>query len=682
MRKARVNYTGDRGLETSGKAVVDFSQMNSWVKMGTLTLGVLYPSFVLFVFLPEVLDFGCLEGMVILFVCLWESVLFLFNLWMVCMGDPGVVLPEHQEVNGEYCVDSLRYSPRYCEACRLWKPPRAHHSRSLGRCVLRFDHWCPFVANGIGFKNHGHYFLMFLYSLVGALTGWTLLLWDLWSQGLLLESQTPFLKREADPSQSELMKHLHGALKDSAILSGGMLTLGVSPMMYLLSGLQARVLFLLGWRHGVMLLATLGVSAFALLVGLQHVLFPLGGRTTVERLFPSKEFVEVVPEFWLPVSKDFFSSSTWGANLKQILGNNWALRLALPVHGEMGTDGTRWVPNEGSLEVMRMKVEMERARAEGREVGALLVSSKTPKNGATPSTRTSALGGSEGHFETAMRLQSEVVRGAEEADKLQRESAFVAANVYGTGGGFSASPVSGTSRSPGAFSGTIPAASPHVASSRSSGPFPAFGGSSHGGMGVNEREGSSQEDISLGDGVGGRYAVPPVRGDHLNSKSLPAAAFRQPSSVAGASGRWDTGGGGVQASSFSKSVYHGGVAQEGGGDFELTPGSLSSRNFRGALQHSAAGAASLSPSHAGVPGPSPSLGGASVSPSMQPPVPVPSPMGGGLQGGVAGGGDVWGWGGAEEMEGGGKGALMEGRSESFEEAPILPAGYSSGGLLR
>jgi hypothetical protein len=33
--------------------------------------------------------------------------------------------------------------PPFCNYCWVWKPDRTHHNRLLGRCVRRFDHYCP-----------------------------------------------------------------------------------------------------------------------------------------------------------------------------------------------------------------------------------------------------------------------------------------------------------------------------------------------------------------------------------------------------------------------------------------------------------------------------------------------------------------------------------------------------------
>jgi palmitoyltransferase len=36
--------------------------------------------------------------------------------------------------------------PRWCHDCGQWKPDRASHSREIGRCVRKMDHYCPWVG--------------------------------------------------------------------------------------------------------------------------------------------------------------------------------------------------------------------------------------------------------------------------------------------------------------------------------------------------------------------------------------------------------------------------------------------------------------------------------------------------------------------------------------------------------
>jgi len=53
------------------------------------------------------------------------------------------------------------YKPRWCSYCKAWKPPRSHHCREWNSCVLKLDHYCPWVYNCVGYRNH-KYFVLFL----------------------------------------------------------------------------------------------------------------------------------------------------------------------------------------------------------------------------------------------------------------------------------------------------------------------------------------------------------------------------------------------------------------------------------------------------------------------------------------------------------------------------------------
>ncbi|KAH6656520.1 palmitoyltransferase PFA5 [Truncatella angustata] len=50
--------------------------------------------------------------------------------------------------------------PKWCSECCNWKPDRAHHSSEISRCVIRMDHYCPWVGGMIG-ENSFKFFTQF-----------------------------------------------------------------------------------------------------------------------------------------------------------------------------------------------------------------------------------------------------------------------------------------------------------------------------------------------------------------------------------------------------------------------------------------------------------------------------------------------------------------------------------------
>ncbi|KAF8215863.1 zf-DHHC-domain-containing protein [Mycena galopus ATCC 62051] len=90
--------------------------------------------------------------------------MLLWNYFLCVTTDPGRV-PENWKPDTHadgYEVKKLTGGPRYCRYCERPKPPRTHHCRQCGCCVLRMDHHCPWINNCVGHFNHGH-FVRFLF---------------------------------------------------------------------------------------------------------------------------------------------------------------------------------------------------------------------------------------------------------------------------------------------------------------------------------------------------------------------------------------------------------------------------------------------------------------------------------------------------------------------------------------
>lgn len=58
-----------------------------------------------------------------------------------------------------------------CHTCHVARPHRSKHCRVSRKCILLFDHFCPFVDNTVGLYNY-KYFYMFLLTMVLAEIAW------------------------------------------------------------------------------------------------------------------------------------------------------------------------------------------------------------------------------------------------------------------------------------------------------------------------------------------------------------------------------------------------------------------------------------------------------------------------------------------------------------------------------
>lgn len=58
---------------------------------------------------------------------------------------------------------------QYCKECKGFKPPRAHHCSTCGRCVLWMDHHCPWTNTCVGHRNFKPFVLFVHYVPIACL---------------------------------------------------------------------------------------------------------------------------------------------------------------------------------------------------------------------------------------------------------------------------------------------------------------------------------------------------------------------------------------------------------------------------------------------------------------------------------------------------------------------------------
>ncbi|KNC98384.1 uncharacterized protein SPPG_09345 [Spizellomyces punctatus DAOM BR117] len=129
-----------------------------------------------FVFLPWLRPVTVNSGLV-LFVFNGCVGMLILNYYLCVTTDPGRVAPGWEPEGlgqfGELEATSLTNGgetitglPRYCRICNGFKPPRTHHCKRCGRCILRMDHHCQWLNNCIGHHNHGHFIRFLIFTVL------------------------------------------------------------------------------------------------------------------------------------------------------------------------------------------------------------------------------------------------------------------------------------------------------------------------------------------------------------------------------------------------------------------------------------------------------------------------------------------------------------------------------------
>mmetsp|Transcript_6907 Transcript_6907/g.8726 ORF Transcript_6907/g.8726 Transcript_6907/m.8726 type:complete len:265 (-) Transcript_6907:2058-2852(-) len=62
-------------------------------------------------------------------------------------------------ITGSHNNNNNQNPSQLCHSCHIVRPTRSKHCRVLNRCILLFDHHCPFVGTTIGLYNYKYFYL-------------------------------------------------------------------------------------------------------------------------------------------------------------------------------------------------------------------------------------------------------------------------------------------------------------------------------------------------------------------------------------------------------------------------------------------------------------------------------------------------------------------------------------------
>eukprot|EP00747_Dinoflagellata_sp_TGD_P170613 gnl/TRDRNA2_/TRDRNA2_202624_c0_seq1.p1 gnl/TRDRNA2_/TRDRNA2_202624_c0~~gnl/TRDRNA2_/TRDRNA2_202624_c0_seq1.p1 ORF type:complete len:343 (+),score=25.29 gnl/TRDRNA2_/TRDRNA2_202624_c0_seq1:101-1030(+) len=252
-------------------------------------------------------------------LAIFVSLQFVYNFTEACFREPGYVSNVAGESTGHFPIVATceqggvetraRFAPRWCQYCRNWKPPRAHHSKQVGRCVLRMDHYCVTTENVVGARNHGHFVLMVAYGGFGLLYGLLMVILA------LAAAWKPYWQL------FERMRMLAARHGEGFIFSMGPLHCFTS-----LVGGEVLIFVMVDF-----------IALYLIHPLARHVRRASYGLTFIETISLSRDrgVIELPSGRQGAVPLGAFSRGSKFDNLRAILGPRWRWRLLCPVRGRM-----------------------------------------------------------------------------------------------------------------------------------------------------------------------------------------------------------------------------------------------------------------------------------------------------------------------------------------------------------
>jgi len=123
--------------------------------LGIFSASYIISGLVYFTYLEPFGIYSIYDFMFIIFNVIW-LILYI----RIVIMDPGIIPKNsvsHEEIINAYKQDKQW---KYCLTCRCKKPIRAKHCRTCDQCVAKFDHYCPWINNDVGFYNNRLFYLV------------------------------------------------------------------------------------------------------------------------------------------------------------------------------------------------------------------------------------------------------------------------------------------------------------------------------------------------------------------------------------------------------------------------------------------------------------------------------------------------------------------------------------------
>ncbi|RMZ96205.1 putative S-acyltransferase 23 [Brachionus plicatilis] len=140
-----------------------------------LTIQALYIFYEYPIYLFRILPDTWSDHMYLNLFFILNSILMWFFYYSVHLCEPGFLRQNTTEYHSflkQLLAQSSRLTPaewtknlaRLCHTCKAIKPYRASHCRACNRCILAYDHHCPYIQNCVGYKNRPQFFFFVLSS--------------------------------------------------------------------------------------------------------------------------------------------------------------------------------------------------------------------------------------------------------------------------------------------------------------------------------------------------------------------------------------------------------------------------------------------------------------------------------------------------------------------------------------